>query len=231
MKAGISLGLCMTIMCVGLALIFVSIHICVKAPLDQDFRKMMDSITMPNPQSALHVLPSDSLLNRMYELKKDLLFSELQLRGESASNAESIINQGRLAIVTLILAFLAFNIEKGKQKELFISSTWILLFSFLFIFCMYIYDSFMMDLQLRALERCQKICNSLNRLPTMSFEELSSLTVFPTLKMDFPEGIIRKIGFLFCPNYSQVISYVPVFLLLIYMFCKTVIKPKSENSD
>ena len=181
--------------------------------------------------STLHsaglAVPNTGTIDNIYQYKKELFVLELQLRGAGDGNAESILYQSRLALVTFIVAFLVFILEKSKKDPFPLPPWQVLVFTFIFVFLMYVGDSYITDLGKRTADRINDVFRLLNELPTMTPDGVAALTIYPPL--DQP-GILRKLSLWPCPNYGQVLAYTPVTLLLVLMFFRTFsIKPKSSK--
>lgn len=167
---------------------------------------------------SVEVAADDSAKRQVYELKKELLLVELQLRGAGHGNVESTIHQSRLALVTILVALLAYFQDRAGSNRFFLKprTTWLISFSV--VLCMYASDSFMLDLTERTALRIKEIFENLSALPRLSSAAVAKLETYPDLTRQC--DILRKAGRLFSPNYAQALAYAPVGILLVVMFCR-----------
>ncbi|MCX6639458.1 MAG: hypothetical protein NTW14_03130 [bacterium] len=164
----------------------------------------------------------------IYDLKRDMLLSELQTRSESQANAESILYQIRLALITVLVGFLIYLFERcrdgqGKVIKAWIPPTkWAVWGVMILAFFMYWSDGFILELQNRQEARVGVIVKTLDALPSMSTSAIEKLKVFPSLQQnDLP----AKFCILFPPNFAQVVSYAPLGLVLGFLIY-TALKKK-----
>ncbi len=156
---------------------------------------------------------------KIYDVKRDLLLTELQIRAAAHANVESILYQCRLALVTVIIGFLFFlfnrdkNTTRNEEKKLISLSRPMMVILIMVIFFAYWSDCYVLELQNRIANRVSEINYNLNNLPTMESREIEHLSTFPSLQQN---NFIAKIYILFPPNFSQVVAYFPLVVMVLF---------------
>jgi hypothetical protein len=151
-------------------------------------------------------------------MKRDLLLTELQVRASANATSESILYQGRMALVTVLAGFVVLisgRARKAKNQTTEAdfkpsrSLAWGLIILTVFL---YWSDRFLTDLQQRTESRAIQIAQVLDSMPAMTQAEVETIRTYSSLQHDDP---FAKLLLLFrCPTFAQIIGYFPLTFML-----------------
>jgi len=164
-------------------------------------------------------------LGELRRLKAALLLEEFSLRHQNILNQENMFTLLRVLLLIMVIGSTILIYIKAKSSQTEISRLAILALVIILV-SVYWYDNFILDAQKRINDRVDTIPYILNQIPNMGGNELRALPIFEDLT--WPVGIGPKLELFFVrPNFAQVISYVPILIVIILLiYRRQVLKKK-----
>jgi hypothetical protein len=164
-------------------------------------------------------------LGELRRLKAALLLEEFSLRHQNILNQENMFTLLRVLLLIVVIGSTIVIYIKAKSSQTEISRLAILALIIILV-SVYWYDNFILDAQKRINDRADTIPYILNQIPTMGGNELRALPIFEDLT--WPVGLAPKLELFFArPNFAQVISYIPILIVIILLiYRRQVLKKK-----
>jgi hypothetical protein len=192
-------------------------------------------MTSNSPLLAEQVTKSDSLeLNtRLFQYKKDCLFSELTMIGNSVDKHETLKWQLRILIATFSGAFLGLCVSSKEFKNLRLPKHrlfWPILFVFLSLF--FLYDCHISSLISSLGNRKKCISEYLGQLPTMDNQQLLKLEAHVDVRARFAEEnptSLSKLGETLYESVERKIEYSSFYLIIIGIWISGTLIKKTKN--
>jgi hypothetical protein len=186
------------------------------------------TVTFGEPsQSAIKNQPADQTivpksmqctadsLGELRRLKAELLLEEFSLRHQNVLHQENMFTVLRVLLLIVVIGSMILIYIKAKSSQTEISRLAIVALIIILI-SVYWYDNFIIDAQKRINDRIGTIPYILNQVPTMSGDELRALPIFENLT--WPVGLGSKVELFFArPNFAQIISYVPILVVIVLL--------------
>lgn len=198
------------------------------------FSGVSESLAYDIQQPAVEKLSQQSTqvafdsLAELRHYKAELLLKEFDLRHQHLQNQENIFLILRIVLMIILIGFSLIAYVKAKSSQELISR--LVIFSLIVILlAVYWYDQFILDQHGRVLYRVGEIPYDLNRIPTLTGDELRSLKLFEVLT--WPVGLGPKISLFFrAPNFEQLISYGPIVIVIILLIYRSITLKRGKVS-